>query len=65
MTADDLLSQEEVAKLLKVTTGTLANYRVTGKGPRYIKGGRIQYRRADVDQYIQGLVRGSTSEVAA
>ena len=65
MTSDDLLSQEEVAKLLKVTTGTLANYRVTGKGPRFVKGGRIQYRRSDVNSYIEGLVRASTSEVAA
>ena len=65
MTSDDLLSQEEVAKLLKVTTGTLANYRVTGKGPRFVKGGRIQYRRSDGNSYIEGLVRASTSEVAA
>jgi hypothetical protein len=62
---DELLSQDEVAKLLRVTTGTLANWRVEGKGPRYVKAGRIQYRRSDVAQYIENCVRSSTSEVAA
>lgn len=62
---DDLLAPEEVAKKLKVTTGTLANYRVHGNGPKFVKGGRIQYRRADVDQYITDRVRASTSEAAA
>lgn len=65
MTSDELLTQDEVAKLLKVTTGTLANYRVTGKGPRFVKGGRIQYRRSDVQAYLESLVRTSTSEAAA
>ncbi|MEZ0061905.1 hypothetical protein ABIF26_007448 [Bradyrhizobium elkanii] len=62
---DDLLSPQEVATMLKVTTGTLANYRVNGDGPAFVKGGRIQYRRGDVLEYVRSLVRRSTSQQEA
>ena len=62
---DELLSQHEVAKILKVTVGTLANYRCDGTGPRFIKGGRIQYRKRDVLAYLESRVRCSTSQTEA
>lgn len=69
MNEDDLLSPEEVAKILKVTPGTLANWRCSGNGPRYVKSraGRspVQYRRSAVSKYVEDSERSSTSEVAA
>jgi hypothetical protein len=61
----DLLPQEQVAKLLRVTTGTLANWRCSGDGPRFVKGRPVQYRQSDVEEYINSRVRSSTSEAAA
>ncbi|MGC2941962.1 helix-turn-helix transcriptional regulator [Brevibacterium sp. FAM 24638] len=35
-----------------ITTGTLANWRATGTGPPFIRiGGRILYRRVDLDRW--------------
>jgi hypothetical protein len=65
MSPDDLLSQEQVAKLLRITTGTLANYRVRGDGPAFVKVKPIQYRRTDVEEYINSKVRRSTSDGVA
>jgi predicted site-specific integrase-resolvase len=62
---DELMTAAEVADLLGVTEATLANYRSTGKGPRYIKPtGRIKYRKSDVWAFINGSVRQSTCEAA-
>lgn len=50
---DDLQTQERVSEVTGIPTGTLANYRYLGKGPRYIKiGKRVLYRRADVDAWL-------------
>lgn len=63
---DELMTQNEVAKLLGVNTATLANYRSAGKGPRFVKTiGRVQYRKTDVWDFINRNVRQSTSEAAA
>ncbi|MCP1969919.1 MULTISPECIES: helix-turn-helix transcriptional regulator [Bradyrhizobium] len=62
---DDLLSPQEVASILKITTGALANKRVKGDGPAFVKGGRILYRRGDVVEYVRSLVRRSTSQQEA
>ncbi len=50
----DLLTAEEVAALLAVSTRTLANWRVLRKGPRWIRLGErcIRYSRADLSAFI-------------
>jgi hypothetical protein len=46
---DELMTPEQLAEFLQVSTGTLANDRYLGKGPRFIKLGKlVRYRRADV-----------------
>lgn len=51
----DLLAAEELAALLGTSTITLANWRSTGKGPRFVKIGErmVRYRRADVLAFIE------------
>ena len=62
---DPLLEDREVAAKLKVTVGTLANWRVQGKGPRFLTGRPVLYRTSDLAEYIKSRVRQSTSEAAA
>lgn len=62
----ELMTQNEVAALFDVTVSLLANWRCQGKGPRYVKlGGRVKYRKADVEEFINNSVRQSTSEVVS
>jgi len=49
-----LLTEDDVAALLGVKTGTLANWRVRGEGPRYTKAGKnIFYRRVAIEDYLE------------
>ncbi len=49
----NLLSTAQLAAELGVTAGTLRNWRTAGRGPRGARiGGRVRYRRADVDAWI-------------
>lgn len=58
---DRLLWPEEVAEVLGVPAGTLANWRYQGRGPDFVKVGRhVRYRRLDVDTWIdQRIMRAS------
>ena len=50
----DLLTPDETARLLRLSTRSLANDRCAGRGLSYIKlRGRVRYRREDVMRYIQ------------
>lgn len=57
----ELLMPATVAKQLAVSERTLKSWRDDGHGPRHVKiGGRIRYRRVDVEQYIDENMRAST-----
>ena len=63
MTRNELLSTKEAARYLRLSHRTLERYRVTGEGPRYLKvGRRVFYRRTDLDAWLDGRVRRSTSD---
>ncbi|WP_406462337.1 helix-turn-helix domain-containing protein [Streptomyces sp. NBC_01622] len=56
---DDWLTPAEVGHITRLTTSTLKDKRWRGTGPKFTKlspgrGGRIRYRRADVDAWING-----------
>ena len=54
---DELLTPEEVAEYFGTSTRTLANDRYLGKGPRFIKLGKlVRYRRSDVLDFIDANV---------
>jgi hypothetical protein len=50
---DELLNDTQTAKILGLAKGTLAVWRVKGKGPAYVKiGANVRYRYASIIAYI-------------
>jgi excisionase family DNA binding protein len=50
---DELLTEQELATLLKVAVRTVRRWRVEGSGPPALRIGRVvRYRRADVDRWL-------------
>ena len=50
---DRLLWPDQVAEMLGVPTGTLANWRYQARGPAFVTVGRhVRYRRSDVAEWI-------------
>jgi predicted site-specific integrase-resolvase len=47
-----MLTSKELAERLKMSEGTLRNWRCYGKGPKWIRvGGAIRYRESDVKKW--------------
>lgn len=56
------LLPSEAAARLRLTVGTLANWRVTGEGPPYIKFGRkVLYPLAQIEKFENDHLRTATS----
>ncbi|UYK81412.1 helix-turn-helix domain-containing protein [Xanthomonas sacchari] len=61
----DRLKSPAAAAYLDLSHSTLEKMRHEGRGPRYVKiGGRVFYRRADLDAYIEGSVVETTDSRA-
>lgn len=61
----ELLNTPQTAKYLGVSTHALVKWRITGYGPKFCKlGRRILYRRREIDDWISGKIRRSTSDAA-
>ncbi len=59
-----LLTNDEAAKLLRLSPQTLNKYRVMGKGPRFRKlGRRVMYALVDLQTWIDEGQRSSTSDL--
>lgn len=60
---DELLTPEQVAAALRIKLRTLADWRSSGRNPlAWIKvGGRVRYRRSDVDAWLESQSRTSTA----
>jgi excisionase family DNA binding protein len=53
---DELLTNAEVARILGITPRTLENWRQQGRGPEYLKDGKVvRYERAAVERYIASM----------
>jgi len=63
----DVLDAQEAAVYLRTSVSTLAKYRMSGKGPAFIRQSprKTLYRRADLDAWLAGRVRTSTYGEAA
>jgi len=60
------LNNAQAAAYLGLKIATLNKWRVYGDGPPFIKVGRlIQYRKSDLDTYLNGRLMRSTSEAFA
>ncbi len=59
----ELLDEAHAAKILTVEVGTLRNWRVSGKGPRFVRIGRLcRYRPEDLLAFVESGLRQSTSD---
>lgn len=57
------ITARELAAMLGVSEGTLANWRTDGGGPQFVRVGRaIRYRAADVEQWIADRTSENTTE---
>ena len=60
---NQLYTPAHVAGILCVSPATLRKWRWEGKGPRFVKIGRkVAYRQVDINAYVEGQVRNSTSD---
>lgn len=58
-----LLAERDAALFLNLSVRTLQDWRVSGRGPSFVKiGRRVQYRLADLEGYVATCVRRSTSD---
>ncbi|MFI3241202.1 MAG: helix-turn-helix domain-containing protein [Alphaproteobacteria bacterium] len=57
------LTEQELVNYWKISVHTLRKWRSTGYGPIYIKvGGRILYRREDVEEFEKNNLYQSSSQ---
>lgn len=63
----DILDAAEAAAYLRTSTSTLAKYRMTGRGPEFIRQSarKTLYRRADLDAWLDARARRTTYQGAA
>jgi predicted DNA-binding transcriptional regulator AlpA len=60
----EMMTEREAAAYLKVSAKRLANGRVYGDGPDFVKLGRsVRYERAALDRWIAKGRRRSTSDI--
>ena len=53
--SNDFLTTADLAEWIKVSPGTLVDWRYKGIGPTYVHVGKaVRYRRAAVEQWITG-----------
>lgn len=65
MAPQEILNVPEAAAYLRVSPATLNRYRSKGGGPVYtqtVAGGRVCYRKADLDAWLKERSWSSTSE---
>ena len=64
---EDLLTTKQAAKFVGLSQSTLNQYRVSGRGPRFIRlgGSRlVRYDRRELETWARSDQRLSTSEAA-
>ena len=58
---DNLINKKQLAELLNISVKTLDLWVSKGKGPRYLKIGRmVRFTKADVENFIQNLSENSS-----
>jgi len=61
---DAVINENLAAEILGLSTRTLQAWRISGRGPNFLKMGRtVRYRRRDLVQFQEDHVASSTSEV--
>jgi helix-turn-helix protein len=63
---DALVDERRAADILNAAPATLSRWRYAGKGPRFVKIGRlVRYSMRELERYISQQERSSTSENGA
>ena len=58
----DLQTEDEVAKQLHVSLGSLRRWRLEKRGPQFIKvGSLVRYRPEDIEIWLAGLPTGGAN----
>jgi excisionase family DNA binding protein len=66
MSQDTYMTPREAAEYLRSSPSTLAKRRIFGAGPIFTRIGKaVRYRRSDLDAWMAGTARRSTSETSA
>ncbi len=61
---NDNLTTEEAAKYLRLKTQTLEAWRLSGRGPTFLKlGRRVIYQREALERFMSECQRTSTSDL--
>jgi predicted DNA-binding transcriptional regulator AlpA len=56
---DDLVDPPEAARILSISKRTLYNWKVDGRGPKYVKVGHLtRYRKGDLRRYVHEHTSG-------
>jgi predicted DNA-binding transcriptional regulator AlpA len=64
MHPERLLKPEQAADQLQISPQTLARWRWSGDGPRFVKVGRcVRYRQVEIDRFIEAGQRKNTCKV--
>ena len=62
---DSLIDTKQLSQRLGYSQVSLARLRTEGRGPKFFKIGRsVKYRWSDVEEWLAGCERQSTSEAA-
>lgn len=57
-----LVTSRQAAEILGVPEGTLGQWRFAGRGPKFVKVGRmVRYRVSDIDEYLEERTVTSTA----
>jgi len=57
-----LLTERDVAKLLRVSLAAVRKWRLQERGPKYLKiGSLVRYRRSDLDVWLNSLPTGGAA----
>jgi predicted DNA-binding transcriptional regulator AlpA len=59
ITAQPLLTEKDLSRLLPISLHALRRWRSEGRGPRYIKvGPLVRYRPEDIDEFLDSCPSG-------
>ncbi|MDY4043501.1 MAG: helix-turn-helix domain-containing protein [Marinifilaceae bacterium] len=53
LNGEDYLCDKEVSQLLKVSRRTLSDYRSNGTLPYYVLGGKVLYKRSEIEEVLR------------
>ncbi|WP_455240194.1 helix-turn-helix domain-containing protein [Polluticaenibacter yanchengensis] len=60
---EELLDNQDVLQMLKISIRSLQRYRSSGKLPYYTISGKLYYKLSDVHQFIRESFKSASSKV--